>query len=381
MGLIVSVSVHPDMSDKDFSIVASNLMEAAPHIRNIGLAKDNVISHIFPLEGNESALGLRYVDVPSQKDAVLRAIETGKTVIAGPVDLVQGGKAFISRIPIFTGMARKQYWGIASVVLNSESLYKSSGLKSDSVSISFALRGKDALGENGDVFFGDASLFENNNSILLPINLPVGRWILAALPEDGWNQVSGLSVTFRVIGSLAALLIGLLVFTLFNSFKRIQYLALHDPLTGLSNRRLFDEHLKQCIVAAQRRKNKFSILYIDLDKFKPVNDEFGHKQGDKVLVAVSERIRACLRASDIIARMGGDEFIVILKDTPTPETASEVAEKIRRRISLPIGIAEENTVSVGASIGISTYPDNGESADELVKHADSAMYIAKSRII
>ncbi|MDM8552329.1 diguanylate cyclase, partial [Desulfobacterales bacterium HSG2] len=381
MGLVVAVSAHSDMSDRHFSIIAKNLMETAPHIRNIGLAKNNVISHIFPLEGNEAALGLRYMDVPSQKDAVLRAIETGKTVIAGPVSLVEGGKGFISRIPIYTGMNRNQYWGLASVVINIDSLYESCGLKSDSSPVTYALRGKDGLGENGDVFFGDGSLFENDNLILLPINLPVGSWILAAVAKDGWNQSPGLSVTFRMIGSLASLIISILIFTLLNSFKRIHYLALHDPLTGLSNRRLFDEHLKQCIAIARRRQNKFGILYIDLDNFKPVNDEFGHKQGDNVLVAVSERIRASVRASDIIARVGGDEFILVLQDVWTPETASKVADKIRRRISRPVRINRENIVSVGASIGISIYPDNGESPDALIRHADSAMYIAKSRMM
>lgn len=260
-------------------MLAKNLMETAPCIRNIGLAKGNVLSHMYPLKGNESALGLRLLDAPSQKAAALRAIETGKTVIAGPVELVQGGKAFISRIPIYSGMDRDRYWGLASVVMNIHSFYGSTGLISETSSLSLGLRGKDGLGEKGDVFFGEPSLFENMNSILLPIDLPAGSWVLAAVPKAGWNHSSGLPMTFRIIGSLAALIISILVFTQLTSFKRIQYLALHDPLTGLSNRRLFDEHLKQCIACALRRKSKFSILYIDLDNFKPVNDQFGHKQG------------------------------------------------------------------------------------------------------
>jgi sensor domain CHASE-containing protein len=279
MGLIVYVSAHPDISDQEFSVLAKNLMETAPCIRNIGLAKGNVLSHMYPLKGNESALGLRLLDAPSQKAAALRAIETGKTVIAGPVELVQGGKAFISRIPIYSGMDRDRYWGLASVVMNIHSFYGSTGLISETSSLSLGLRGKDGLGEKGDVFFGEPSLFENMNSILLPIDLPAGSWVLAAVPKAGWNHSSGLPMTFRIIGSLAALIISILVFTQLTSFKRIQYLALHDPLTGLSNRRLFDEHLKQCIACALRRKSKFSILYIDLDNFKPVNDQFGHKQG------------------------------------------------------------------------------------------------------
>ncbi len=377
MGLIVYVSAHPDISAQEFSILAKNLIETAPNIRNIGLAKDNVLSHMYPLKGNESALGLHLLEEPSQKTAALRAIGTGKTVIAGPVVLVQGGKAFISRIPIYSGMDRDRYWGLASVVINIHPFYESTGLTSETSSLSLALRGKDGLGEIGDVFFGDPSLFENTNSILLPIDLPAGSWILAAIPKEGWNHSSGLPMTFRIIGSVASLIICLLIFTQLTSFKRIQYLALHDPLTGLSNRRLFYEHLKQCIACALRRKTKFSILYIDLDNFKPVNDQFGHKQGDNVLITVSGRIRRCLRSSDITARMGGDEFILLLHTTSTPESASKVGDKITREISRPIRIDKENSVSVGASIGISIYPDNGESAEELIKYADAAMYAAK----
>lgn len=378
MGVIVYVSAFPDLSNRQFSIIAKDLMEAAPNIRNIGLAKDNVISHMYPMKGNESALGLRLMEEPSQRDAAQRAVATGKPLIAGPVNLVQGGQGFISRIPIYSGMDREQYWGLASVVIDIRSFYQSTGLLSDPPPLSLALRGKDGLGEKGDVFFGNPSLFEGTRSILLPINLPAGTWILAAMPRQGWNQSSGMSMTIRVTGALAALVISFLIFAQLNSFKRIQYLALHDPLTGLANRRLFDEQLKQCIACALRRKSKFSILYIDLDNFKPVNDQYGHKQGDNVLIEVAGRIRKSVRASDIIARMGGDEFMLLLHTTGTPGAASGVAEKLTREISRPIRIDTGDSVSVGASIGVGIYPDNGDSAEELIKHADSAMYKAKS---
>lgn len=378
MGLIVFVAANPDISEREFERIAEKLMQNAPTIRNIGLAKDNIISHIYPQSGNEAALGLDYMQLPSQKFSVVRAIETGKAVIAGPVDLVQGGRAFISRIPIYAGMDRSQYWGLASVVINIESFYKSSGLKADDPRLSIALRGKDGLGMVGQPFFGDAQLFAKESSIILPINLPVGSWFLAAEPRQGWDKSWGLPLIIRIVGLVISVIICGLIFLLLNFFKQVHYLALHDPLTGLMNRRLLDEHLQQSINEAQRREGSMAILYIDLDQFKPVNDNYGHKQGDHLLVVTAQRIRECLRSSDIIARMGGDEFIVILPDDQTRATAEHTAEKISRSISSPVELNSAVAVSVGVSIGVSIYPQNGESAEKLIRYADAAMYAVKS---
>lgn len=153
MGLIVFVASNPDFSPEKFTPIARELQQKAPHIRNIGLARDNVISHMYPLEGNEAALGLSYLDHPLQRNSVLRAIKQRNTVIAGPVDLVQGGRGFISRIPIFVGMSEQRYWGIASIVIDVDTLYRNSGLLNTDSPLHFALRGKDGLGADGQHFW------------------------------------------------------------------------------------------------------------------------------------------------------------------------------------------------------------------------------------
>ena len=378
MGLVVYVAVHPNISDREFRQIAAELMKNTPHIRNVGLAENNVISHIYPLEGNEAALGLRYMDLPEQRDAVLRAIETGKTVIAGPVNLVQGGRAFISRIPIFTGMNRSRYWGIASIVIDIDSLYEASGILKPNLPLRLALRGKDGHGAEGAVFFGEEALFNDPAAVVMPIKLPLGHWLLAAAPKNVAMDDSPIPDLVRILGYLAALSISALLYTLLTAIRRNRFLALHDPLTGLANRRLFNAQLEHAINTTNRHGDPFAILFIDLDKFKPVNDTYGHDAGDIVLSTIAERLKEVTRDSDHIARVGGDEFIMILYHIGTIGNAKMVADKISDAIEMPITLSPFVSVRMKCSIGISLYPDDGNSADELIIHADSIMYYAKT---
>lgn len=157
---------------------------------------------------------------------------------------------------------------------------------------------------------------------------------------------------------------------------RYAHLAQHDPLTGLPNRLLFADRLSQAIHVAHRNSTKFAVLYIDLDQFKHVNDSFDHSYGDEVLKAVSSRLQALFREEDTIARMGGDEFTVILVNIRHEEDAALVAGKVWQLFKEPFEIQGHN-VFLGASIGISVYPNHGTTVDDLVRNADTAMYRAK----
>jgi diguanylate cyclase (GGDEF)-like protein/PAS domain S-box-containing protein len=160
--------------------------------------------------------------------------------------------------------------------------------------------------------------------------------------------------------------------------ERIQRVAHHDSLTGLANRLLFNDRLEQAISLAKRDSRQFALLYLDLDKFKPVNDTLGHSAGDELLQAVAARIRHQVRESDTVARVGGDEFTVILPDIAKREEAETVAKKIIAAIAAPFQIGSQmQSVDIGTSIGIAVYPADGRDADALVTAADAAMYSAK----
>jgi diguanylate cyclase (GGDEF)-like protein/PAS domain S-box-containing protein len=156
----------------------------------------------------------------------------------------------------------------------------------------------------------------------------------------------------------------------------VEHVAHHDALTGLPNRVMLRDRLEQAIKHASRIKARVGVLFLDLDRFKVVNDTIGHDGGDQLLRTVSERLRLCVRDEDTVARQGGDEFIVILPEIQQSGDAERVAEKILAEISKPIPIFGSDFYVTG-SIGVSLYPDHGRDVQSLLKHADSAMYYAK----
>jgi diguanylate cyclase (GGDEF)-like protein/PAS domain S-box-containing protein len=157
---------------------------------------------------------------------------------------------------------------------------------------------------------------------------------------------------------------------------RMRHLALHDALTDLPNRSLLTERLEQAILRARRERSRLGLLYFDLDKFKPVNDNHGHEVGDLLLKAVASRVVDCVRASDTVARLGGDEFVVLLGTVEANEDALRVAEKIRAALDQPFEVAG-HTVDISTSLGLAIYPEHGDDATLLTRNADVAMYQAK----
>jgi len=159
--------------------------------------------------------------------------------------------------------------------------------------------------------------------------------------------------------------------------ERFRHLAYHDTLTRLPNRRLLTDRLDQAIRTASRRGGRVALLLLDLDGFKQINDRHGHAAGDRVLEAIAGRLREAVREADTVARMGGDEFVVLLPEIAHIDDALRVADKIHESVREPIGDGR-HLHTVGTSIGISIFPDHGESADALLHRADHAMYHGKS---
>lgn len=158
--------------------------------------------------------------------------------------------------------------------------------------------------------------------------------------------------------------------------ERIEFLAHHDPLTELPNRLLLRDRMEQAMTYASRMKMRVAMMFLDLDRFKKINDSLGHPVGDALLKAVVDRLRGCVRESDTISRQGGDEFIILLHDVRDSDAVSRVAEKILQRMNEPFAIGEYSLIS-SFSIGVAMYPDDGEDFDSLLQKADTAMYYAK----
>lgn len=155
-----------------------------------------------------------------------------------------------------------------------------------------------------------------------------------------------------------------------------RHLAFHDELTGLPNRASLLSILRLAIARASRDTSLLALLFIDLDKFKPINDELGHQAGDQLLSAVGARLRASIRNTDVVARIGGDEFVVLLHNKVSPTLACKLAEKLLSTLARQFKIGPHR-VCIAASIGLAFYPDHGMTVDDMMNHADAAMYRAK----
>jgi diguanylate cyclase (GGDEF)-like protein/PAS domain S-box-containing protein len=191
----------------------------------------------------------------------------------------------------------------------------------------------------------------------------VVEWRVTVIAGEGGTPAgtlsSGLDITERV-----------------NAEQRMLYLATHDGTTGLNNRNWLRDHLGAAIARARRRKSLLGVLFLDLDGFKRINDDFGHDAGDAVLSEVARRLTACVREVDGVIRFGGDEFIVVLEDLAGRRDGTNVARKILRALSKSVNLKNQS-VGVSASIGIAFFPDDGRTMDTLLNAADAAMYLAK----
>jgi diguanylate cyclase (GGDEF)-like protein/PAS domain S-box-containing protein len=201
------------------------------------------------------------------------------------------------------------------------------------------------------------------------------RWVLDRMrpereQEDGSLRVGGVVADISERKRVEA-----------EAMEKLAHAALHDSLTGLANRASFLEHLDLGLKRAERNEKGVGVLFIDLDNFKLVNDSFGHAAGDELLKAVGARLQSAVRGMDVVARQGGDEFLILLTDVKTDSTASTsptevVASKVRSILREPF-LVDGIEIFVSASVGISTYPADGTDADTLLKHADVAMYSVK----
>lgn len=232
-GLMAYVSIHPDLQRNTFELLVGDLFHYQSSIRGIALAPDNVISLMYPLEGNEQAIGLNYETNAEQWQAVKRAIDSNESVMAGPVNLVQGGTAFINRTPIYTrdrDTGESIYWGLASVVIDQDELFQVAGFNDPALQIRFALRGVDGLGSDGGVIYGDAGVFEEDPDFM-EVKLPGGSWQLAAVPVDGWDAISPFIWWVRIGGLIFAIVVGCGVIT----WQKRQYEARMRLESALKN--------------------------------------------------------------------------------------------------------------------------------------------------
>lgn len=379
LGLSAFVLSQPNFSERELARVAGSLIRLQPAISSVAIAPDNVIRYIYPRAGNEKALGLNYMDTPAQRDAVLRLMREQHPVVAGPLQLVQGGVGIVNRIPIVLAQpdGSLRYWGLVSVAIKPQPIFERAGILPDEPpnGLHFALRGKDGKGAQGDVFLGDAALFDAPGTVLMEVVIPGGSWQLAvnrSLPRTR----PGIVVQGLIL--LLSAVVGALVAYSLLAHQRIRSMALHDPLTGLANRYQFNLRGQDLFFLAKRSGRPLSMLNIDIDDFKGINDTHGHAAGDAVLKEVAGTLRTCCRESDLIARVGGDEFVVLLPDTPQGPALTALMDRLRATIHIVLPGSDTPT-KLRLSVGAVSCSETTPTLESLMHLADEAMYRAKEK--
>lgn len=375
------IAINPEFADQEWGSVAHKLWSKASLVRNVAMAPDDVIKNVYPVEGNEKAIGLDFRTVPNQYRAVLKARETQQVVLAGPLELVQGGIGLIARYPIFTDAPRnEQYWGTVSVVLNYDKLIEDSGLF-DVQGIETALVAYDPDSNEGRVIDGNESVMSTFD-IQYPIYLPDGQWELFAQYKDLKNtdSVIGFKRIVMVFGSFTSMIVYILLVFLFNSYMRAQKLSLHDDLTHVPNRRFLLNELNR-LMSEKQNLVEFTILNIDLNHFKGVNDTYGHEAGDELLKHVAQRLQHSLRSTDFVSRIGGDEFIVILHRTTAITDVIKAIHKIHLTFEESPLVWRNERIYAQLSVGHHSYSGEADplAINEILTKADASMYLDKTK--
>ena len=360
----------------------------------------SAIVYLEPFAGrNLRAFGFDMYSEPVRREAMEQARDTGRPVISGKVTLVQESGAdaqvgFLMYLAVYSKKADSLEerranllgWVYAPFRMNDlmsgldEGRAESFGIALyDGRTVSPETRMYDNLRGPPASYSGEVLKATRN------IEIAGHEWTLVATsapmirgsPEEERAELiqkGGVSIAL-----LLALVVWLLLDDRARALKAAQqamHLALYDVLTGLPNRKLITERLGQAIATARREGTQLAFLFIDLDKFKPVNDEYGHAIGDLLLKEVARRLRDCCRQSDTAARLGGDEFVMLLPHIEGKEGATVVAAKALEALSKPFEISGLD-LSISASIGIALYPTHGTEDKVLMRHADTAMYHAK----
>lgn len=349
---------------------------------------------------NESrgVLGLDMDSVPFLRLAMSASAHQGHTVASHPFRLVQGDWAYVMFRPVVplrtTGASASDEKRLfASLVIKTQSILPS--LRANIPGLRFSLYHADfpAHKPEGELIHFERHRRSDLETFLFPrlryerkLEAESQPFILLAEQQLGWSALD-----FRQLAAILAitlLLFGILLrFVLAhrrNELERCQtesqfaYLATHDALTGLANRTLFMDRLKHAMARAHRCDTRIALLFLDLDKFKQVNDTYGHGVGDQLLKMVAERIGSNVREDDTVARLSGDEFIVILESITTHQGAATAAEVINNKLVQPFHI-NGKILNIDVSIGTAIYPDDSEDIEELIKIADEAMYAVKGK--
>ncbi len=364
--------LKPAISSPEFKTIAERLLASRPSIKQIELSPGAIVKYIYPSQ-DPSLIGLNLRSIPDQKIMIEQSIQQRKIMMAGPLELIEGGIALIVRQPLYKKeQGSTQFWGFITLQFDIDKLFTEAELLSSDNLTQYAIRGANNQSGDGRVLFGQPNVFSSRH-LSAYISVPGGHWVLGASINDYPHTPyhSYLSIWGLLASAAFGLLTGLTCMLWIRTYQR----SIHDPLTGLLNRQYFQKRAKTEIERAKRHNLPLSLIMIDLDLFKQINDNFGHQVGDQILISSAKLIQEALRDGDEVGRYGGEEFIVI---TPHDDEAQaqQCAERIRLQLDRHI-VLKHQKIKLSASLGVASLSRDTCDYDQLIYKADAALYQAK----
>lgn len=360
---------------RDFEKIASVLFNADPALRSIQLAPNGVVTQVYPLKGNEGAFVDLFKD-PNRKVEAEYARDTGEMTLSGPFELYQGGMGLVARRPVYleSEEGTPKFWGFTIVTVNVPEIFETAKLdKMQQVGYQYKLWRTDPKSDSIQII-SESSADALKSPIQISFEVPNGTWNFCVMPSKGWVDKYELvwNIVIALVGAALIAWIAWLLLYLTKQKNLLSELSYQDSLTKLYNSRSLLRMLQQC----QAENRTFGLIYLDLDRFKQINDTYGHDVGDNVLVTAAEKIQKCIGALNTAFRVGGDEFIVLLPNSHEPEYYEKIISKITQ--SFHTGISLDNyTILIDASFGFAQYPNDASDVEELVRKADENMYECK----
>jgi len=362
IGVTTHVSLHGSIDVEELDYFVQRTVDSDRNIiSNIGIFEDTTAVYLYPHLSNVEMSSINLVDIPSQRDDALRVKDFSDIVITPPIELVQGGKGIMTRIPIL--LPGDTYWGQLGYMMRYEDVI--ANLSLDNENYSYLITQYDDNGESHIVY---ESGFDNDylqEEVI--VELSSGYWLV----QMGYNDILGLTSPEFYILLLSAILLFLLTLYIIRKFKShnetLTYLSNRDELTGLKNRRSIKGTLESFNTA----------VMLDIDDFKKINDTYGHRIGDEVLVILSRRIESVVRQSDVVVRWGGEEFLVLMKNIDEESTLI-ATKRILDGFKYPLMI-DKNEIQITASIGVASSCESPSTGmDKIIEAADKAMYYSKN---
>lgn len=365
-------------SVENFERVAAMMVDD-PAISNILLAPNGVVTEVYPVEGNTAVLGFDFFSPANGNQEAILARKTGELVLGGPFDLVQGGQALVGRIPVYLRHGQEAvFWGLVSVTLKYPQVLdrvgleqlKQQGFAYEIWRVSPDTNAKQIIAHS-DYAYNKSTLY-----LEMPMEFLNAKWYFRIFPIRAWYEY-GTSWGYIFTGIFVSFLVAFLVqynYELKHVKKELEDVVYIDLLTGILNRRGLFYHVHRDLLPLGE---PYTLCYFDLDNFKEINDRYGHTAGDQALVCFAETVQSYVNGAHLFARIGGDEFILILSGQKSPVEISSLKQKIYAGLNRKPLSFQDKQIAISVSFGCAVFPRDGDTIDALISSADSQMYQEK----